>query len=170
MGKEIEEQLFLQPGYLGLSSSPLLLCSVSGVGLIITVWDSRLKVGAMAHCFYDRPLFREKKSNYHVSVALENIKRFLRKKNSAGSVEVCLFGVGEKGGRVKKRLKKSISCVRKICAKSGFRIVSEDLGGERGRKVVFNTYTGETITLKTKDVRKQDWCLPSFASGGIMYD
>jgi chemotaxis protein CheD len=39
----------------------------------------------------------------------------------------------------------------------GISIVSEDVGGALGRKIVFNTLTNDVAVLKTDGVRKSDW-------------
>ena len=38
-------------------------------------------------------------------------------------------------------------------------LVSEDVGGNKGRKVVFNTRTREALVLKVERIRKEDWNL-----------
>ena len=46
---------------------------------------------------------------------------------------------------------------RKILAKQGIPVVSEDVGGRKGRKIVFNTQTNEIAVLKVGHLRKADW-------------
>ena len=46
---------------------------------------------------------------------------------------------------------------RKILAKHRIRIISEDVGGERGRKIVFQTNTNKIAVLKVDKLRKSDW-------------
>jgi chemotaxis protein CheD len=41
--------------------------------------------------------------------------------------------------------------------REGIRVVSEDTGGEKGRKIVFNTGTNEVAVLKVDRLRKGDW-------------
>ncbi len=36
-------------------------------------------------------------------------------------------------------------------------VTSEDMGGIFGRKVMFNTHSGEVVVLKTPKVRQTDW-------------
>ena len=52
---------------------------------------------------------------------------------------------------------KNIKVARRILADKGIRIVSEDVGGKKGRKMVFNTSTNEIAVLKVDKIRKGDW-------------
>jgi chemotaxis protein CheD len=51
----------------------------------------------------------------------------------------------------------NITIARKILAREGIRIVSEDVGGEKGRKIVFDTQANEIAVLKVDKLRKGDW-------------
>ena len=46
---------------------------------------------------------------------------------------------------------------RKILKDYRIKIISEDVEGNLGRKIIFNTFTGETVILKVKQLRKTDW-------------
>jgi chemotaxis protein CheD len=51
----------------------------------------------------------------------------------------------------------NISIAKKILSGKGIRVVSEDVGGSMGRKVVYNTNTNELIVIKVDQVRQGDW-------------
>jgi chemotaxis protein CheD len=44
-----------------------------------------------------------------------------------------------------------------ILAKLGIAIASRDVGGKRGRKVIFHSVTGETVVARVDRVRASDW-------------
>jgi chemotaxis protein CheD len=44
-----------------------------------------------------------------------------------------------------------------LLERQGLRVVGQDVLGERGRKIVFNTATGETVVAKVDRIRLQDW-------------
>jgi chemotaxis protein CheD len=50
-----------------------------------------------------------------------------------------------------------IASIRVFLERKGIRIVSEDVGGVLGRKIVFNTSTGDMMTVKTSRIRRTDW-------------
>ena len=53
--------------------------------------------------------------------------------------------------------KENVAIARKILKHHEIRIISEDVKGNMGRKIIFNTYTGEVVVLKVKQLRKTDW-------------
>ncbi|MFW5811032.1 MAG: chemotaxis protein CheD, partial [Thermodesulfobacteriota bacterium] len=53
--------------------------------------------------------------------------------------------------------RENIQVARKLLARKRIRIVSEDVGGEKGRKVVFNTHTNEVAVIKVEKLRTADW-------------
>ena len=53
--------------------------------------------------------------------------------------------------------RENIEIARKILSKRKISIISKDVGGEKGRKVVFNTDTNEIAVLKVDSLRDDDW-------------
>ena len=53
--------------------------------------------------------------------------------------------------------KDNIRIAKSILIKKQVRVVSEDTGGERGRKIVFNTTSGDVAVLKVQRIREEDW-------------
>ena len=46
---------------------------------------------------------------------------------------------------------------RRFLAKHGIKIISEDTGGNMGRKIVYNSLTNEAIIYKVHNLRRGDW-------------
>jgi chemotaxis protein CheD len=53
--------------------------------------------------------------------------------------------------------RENIEIARKILSKNRISITSQDVGGEKGRKVVFNTTTNDVAILKVDRLRDMDW-------------
>jgi len=53
--------------------------------------------------------------------------------------------------------RENIEIARKTLLKNNISIISEDVGGAKGRKVVFNTATNEMAVLKVDSLRDADW-------------
>ena len=51
----------------------------------------------------------------------------------------------------------NVRVARRVLMREGIRVVSEDTGGQKGRKIVFNTGTNEVAVLKVGRLRKGDW-------------
>lgn len=46
---------------------------------------------------------------------------------------------------------------RQILKRKGIPIVSEDVGGTKGRKVVYNNFTNEVAVFRVDKLRESDW-------------
>jgi chemotaxis protein CheD len=51
----------------------------------------------------------------------------------------------------------NVMAARKVLARKKIRVVSEDVGGQKGRKIVFNTSTNEIGVFKVNKLRRRDW-------------
>lgn len=152
----------IQAGYVAYSIEPSYLCAVCGNGILITIHDPIKKVGGMAHCVYPRLKSHQKPTNYHANIAVVSLfKKLNQHRKLSNRVEAQLFGGGNLNNIKKDRAVELASNIRNILNKFRVKIISEDIGGNLGRKVVLNTYTGECVIQKTKKVRTSDW-LPEF--------
>jgi chemotaxis protein CheD len=146
------------PGHVVFSAGPAYLCSVCGCGVIVTVWDKIKRSGGMVHCIFPRRRFREKMTNYHTDVAIPVLLReFSRSNSQFSNLEAQIFGGGNVRGFAQKRAAATVKTARKILARSRVAVVSEDSGGSVGRKIVFNTFSGDAMVWKTRSVRATDW-------------
>ena len=148
----------VQPGYLVFSHEPAFLCSVCGNGVVVIIWDKVRRIGGMTHCIFPKRRMRDKPSNYYADVAVTQLVAALTGKQClAQNLEVQLFGGGSMRGWSAGRARAVVEMIRKILKKHRIDIVSEDIGGSVGRKVVFDTRSGDVVVIKTRRVRKSDW-------------
>lgn len=145
------------PGYVVVSEEPALLCSVCGVGVIVTIWDRVRRSGGMIHCVYAKCPKKQTPTNYYADIALKNVLAKLRASRNYYHLEAQIFGGGDQGGVEAKKAQKVIAEVKKILKKRKIRVISEDVRGVAGRKIMFDTASGDVAVLKTKKVRKTDW-------------
>jgi chemotaxis protein CheD len=155
-------QCLLDPGQVIYSADPTLICAVCGNGVAVTIQDPVLKVGGMAHCIFPHARSFQTPSNYHSNYALMTLyDRLTKTKPLSRKAEAQLFGGGHLCGMKKGRAEEVLKNIRAVLSRLKISIASEDVGGVLGRKVIFNTFTGETIVMKTKKIRKSDW-LPEY--------
>lgn len=149
---------FIQAGQLAFSKDPSWIYSVCGNGVLVVLRDRFHKIGGVAHCVFPKIRFQEQPTNYHTDIALHSlIKNLQRYDSSLHHLEAQLLGGGHYFGHEKRRAERVIKRVRKILKKRKINIVSEDVGGSVGRKVIFNTHSGEVIVYKTNKIRRTDW-------------
>ena len=86
------------------------------------------------------------------------VEIFVRGGSSVTDLEAQLFGGASNPQASAKDVgKENVSIARKVLNKKDIRIISEDVGGEKGRKVLFNTGSHEIAILKVQQLRKEDW-------------
>jgi chemotaxis protein CheD len=122
----------------------------------------------MAHCIFPETPFRQRATNYHADTALPLlIREFLNHTNYAYSLEAQIFGGGSLREVSRDTASKTVKAARKILRKFDIAVTSEDTGGAVGRKIMFNTFSGDAIVLKTKNIRLSDWA-PEYKIAGCI--
>lgn len=73
-------------------------------------------------------------------------------------LEAMIFGGAILKGSEKEHVgKENAAAARHILRKAGIAVAGEDIGGHKGRKVIFDSATGETIVYRVDRIRKEDW-------------
>ena len=153
------QNYFLQPGYIYVSQTPVLVSTVVGSCIAVLIYDRKHQAGGINHFRY--PFTRDHRQATAVfgnvaTVALINMLiengaqiKHLEAQIIGGAFnpDVSTQDVGRENIRV----------ARRVLARKAVRVVSEDVGGRQGRKVVFNTRTNEVAVLKVDRLRLGDW-------------
>ncbi|MBX7255034.1 MAG: chemotaxis protein CheD [Candidatus Hydrogenedentes bacterium] len=150
---------YLEPGYVYFSKQPTTLRAVVGSCVAVCLYDRILQMGGMNH--YLRPHISDqtKATPQYGNVAISALVRMM---DEAGSrrrdvVAQVLGGGAPEDAQANWIGDQNVSIAREILARKGIRIVSEDVGGSVGRKIVFDTGTGEIAVLKVQKLRSSDW-------------
>ncbi|SKA89784.1 chemotaxis protein CheD [Paucidesulfovibrio gracilis DSM 16080] len=153
--------VMLGAGYVCVPAEPSRLCAVVGAGAVVTIWDRRRAVGGMTH--YARP-FRDPggpSTAIFAAPAIVTLVRMLLKGGSnAPDLEAHLFGGAdnpEAPGYASGMAEDNVRVGLEILEKLHVTRVQRDTGGQRGRKVVFHTATGEVMLAKVERIRGTDW-------------
>jgi len=86
------------------------------------------------------------------------LKMMVARESSIKSLETQIYGGAYPPEKVSENIgRENIEIARKILLKNQISITSQDVGGEKGRKVVFNTNTNEVAILKVYRLRDMDW-------------
>lgn len=149
----------LQPGYIFTSPEPALLSTVVGTCVAVCLYDRRRKCGGMNHFLYPAAGRRARPTpRYGDAAVLGLIRMMLAQGSRVEDMEAQIFGGGQRclsdPGGVGRR---NVKMARRILKKKGIPIVSEDVGGVKGRRVLFHTVTNEVLVMKTSKVRWGDW-------------
>jgi chemotaxis protein CheD len=150
-------QCIVSPGFIVVTQEPALICTVCGNGVVVTVWDKAKRSGGMAHCIYPRA-DKRKVTNYSADIAVaQMLKKIFDLNGRAADLDAQIIGGGSAGNMARGRAHKTVSVAKKVLRRHGIAVVSEDVGGSMGRKIIFDTQSGDIMVLKTRNVRSSDW-------------
>jgi len=150
---------FLKPGYIYLPMRPTVVSTVLGSCVTVVLWDRKRKRGGINH--FQLPHCRKAEkttARYGDASTLMLIRMMIQDGSKRKHLEAQIFG-----GAYNKEISskdiglENIRIARKVLARYGIRIVSEDVGGERGRKIIFDAVLNEVAVLKVERLREGDW-------------
>ena len=150
--------LYLKPGELFIGKIPVMITTVLGSCISVTMFHQRSRVAAICHAVM--PNWRER-TRYKID-SIEAFKyvnliipEMLRKmqKHGAGlkEIEVKLFGGadtftdGPKTARIQSIGAQNTAAARQMIESMGLRLKVADTGGPWGRKIIFCTRTGDVL-------------------------
>ena len=139
--------------------------TASGVGscLVITFYESRLKIGAMAHAMLPSPVIRghssvvrkkvqcQQQDAKYIDIAIDQMLNKLEAGGAKrGNLEAKIVGGANMFSAFKSDIsKQNVLTAKEKLKEEGIRLVGECVGGSIGRSVEFSTTTG-VVTVKVK--------------------
>jgi chemotaxis protein CheD len=157
---EIERfQYFLKPGYIFMSLEPTLIYTVLGSAVTVCLWDRKNRYGGLTHFIYPKISKPSEATAQYGNVAvLTLIKLLMADGSKKSSLEAQVFGGGDPVSFHAETLGgQNILMAKRILSLQGIPIISEDVGGSKGRKLVFKSDTNEAVVLKVDRLRQEDW-------------
>lgn len=150
---------YLEPGYIYFSKRPSTVRTVVGTCVAVCLWDKELKYGGMNHFLQPSTSEQEKATPKFGNVAVAALVRIMeeagcQKKNLVAQV---LGGAIPPKSGVNSLGRQNVQAARDMLARKGIRIAAEDVGGVIGRKIAFDTGTGQLAVLKVHELRDSDW-------------
>lgn len=138
---------FLYPGAIYINPEPYLITTILGSCIAVCLYDPVLKIGGMNH--YMLPLWNgqglasPRYGNFAIKKLIDNIeslgssRKNIRAKIFGGaeiiSTNVSQFMIGER----------NISIAKELLHEENIPIIASSVGGKYGRKIIFDTYSGE---------------------------
>jgi chemotaxis protein CheD len=147
--------VFLKPGEAVVSRKPILVSTILGSCISVTMFSPALGVGAICHAMFPNAPPREENLAY-VEPALRHIHRKMMEYGAAGPIEVKLFGgAAVLGGCSQTSLPKSVGAqnvasARRVLEELRLPIAKADTGGNRGRKLLFSMKTGDVYLRRLR--------------------
>lgn len=157
--KPVVRDYFLKPGYIYLPEKPTVISTVLGSSVSVSLYDKRLKAGGMSHFLFPLANTGETTTSLYGNIAVLTLIRMMRENGSVVSkLTAQIFGGAYNPSESSWDIgQDNVKSARAILNQKKIKIVSEDVGGELGRKIVFNTLNNEILTLKVDRLRDSDW-------------
>ncbi|MEA3417388.1 MAG: chemotaxis protein CheD [Thermodesulfobacteriota bacterium] len=153
-------EYYLKPGYIFLNTEPSIISTVVASCVAVSLWDCRKKYGGMAHYLYPFTDSGDKTTARYGNVSISYlIRMFLKEGTNKKNIKAQIFGGASLQQSTESRevAKENVRIARSVLKGFKIRIISEDVGGAIGRKLVYNTSTNEVIVYKAKKLRRSDW-------------
>jgi chemotaxis protein CheD len=151
---------YLKPGELMCPERPLVVSTILGSCLAITMYSPRLSLGGMCHAVLPSGN-GEKNMKYLDQAFAFMLQHFARLGVDREKIEVKLFGGADTLSTAPRQVRaaemvtigrQNIVTARAMIEREGLRLAASDLGGRLGRKILFYSHTGE-IFLKRFAIR-----------------
>ncbi len=154
-----KDHYLLHAGYIIVPEQSTSISTVIGSGVSVCIYDKKKHIGGMNHFQFPYMAEKGKTTALYGNVAtIALIKMMLTCESRIKHLEAQILGGAynpQKGHRDIGR--ENVEIARKILSENKIFIISEDVGGEKGRKVVFNIRTNEVAVLKVDSLRDADW-------------
>lgn len=153
-----ELQHLLERGCIYVSTGEGAVQTVLGSCVSVCLWDPEVRCGGMNHFIYPQTTRREQATPKYGNVAtMALIKLMCEEGCSMASLNAHIIGGGHPDGASDSTGMRNVEVARRVLRERGITIMSEDVGGRVGRKVVFDLSTGQVAVLKVMKLRAEDW-------------
>lgn len=151
-----EHKYVIHPGYLILHKEAMTVFGVVGSGIFIGLWDEQKNYSGCCCFQYPKSKQAHEQSANYGNVAIRHLIKKMRDNGSnltdlkahlLGGASLDQNNMGEENQKIS----------RELLIKYKIEIVSMDVGGKYGRKFLYDTKSGQTVTYKTRQLRKSDW-------------
>jgi len=154
-----EKKIFLEAGEGIVTSKPQKIVTILGSCLSITLFHKRSGYAGMTHSLYPTcskdeksKIFTEEAYKYVDCSFKKMLGQFENKNIDIKDIEIKIFGGGEViEGNDRKTIsvgRQNIDMMEKIAREHNLEIKAADTGGNKGRKIIFDTMTGDVFSKK----------------------
>jgi chemotaxis protein CheD len=153
-------KIFLKPGEIYFSEQPSIVSTVLGSCVSVTMFSPERHIGAICHAVLPEEREAGEAFRYVDSSILTMLEGFDRYGIPRSHIEVKLFGGAEMlpPGPVRRKDssvgRQNIEIAMQVVERENLQLVASDLGGVHGRKIFFNTHTGEILLKRLRKARR----------------
>lgn len=154
---EQAKNFYLHPGFIFVSQEPHFIHTVLGSCVSVCLWDSVNRFGGMNHYIYASCNNEERNGRYG-EVSLPHLLQLMLDMGSKKTnLHAHLIG-GAKNPALSPLVGyENIALAEKWFKKNRIQVITKDVAGEYGRKVVFHNQSGEVYVYRVEQIRNNDW-------------
>jgi chemotaxis protein CheD len=153
-----EYQHYLDRGCIYVSAGEGAVQTVLGSCVSVCLWDAERRCGGMNHFVYPQTHQKELATPKYGNVAIVAlVKLMLEEGCRIEDLAAHILGGGHPKGLAEGTGWRNVEVARRMLRDKGITVLSEDVGGSVGRKVMFDLATGHVAVLKVHKVRTEDW-------------
>jgi chemotaxis protein CheD len=139
--------VYLHPGQLFVAATPAAVTTILGSCVAVCVWDGVLGIGGINHYLLPTGLRTASTGLRYGNVAIELLlDKLLRAGVRYPHLRAKVFGgacvLDAMRGKENHLGGKNVDIARKLLAEAGIPVVASDVGGDRGRKLIFHPHDG----------------------------
>ncbi len=148
---------FLHPGYIFASSEPHLIHTVLGSCVAVCLWDPKYSRGGICHYILTKSDNGEHNGKYGEAAIPHLIRLMLDMGSIKKELKAHIVGGGDNPKFHSNVGLANADLAEQLLHQHQIEILTQDVKGQFGRKVIFNSSTGEILIYKINDIRKDDW-------------
>ncbi len=154
MGPRLEtsglRSFYLHPGQLFVATEPTAVTTILGSCVAVCIWQSALGIGGINHYLLPMGSRTASAGSRYGNIAIEQLlDRLERAGTSRTGLQAKVFGgacvLDAMRGREDHLGAKNVEIARTVLAGAGIPVISSDVGGGRGRKLVFYPHDGNAL-------------------------
>ncbi len=146
------QKVFLLPGELNISKKPVEMSTILGSCVAVTLFNKRHKFGGMNHYMLPHnPAGGTANAKYGDYSINSLIKMMLAADPVKGNIQAMVLGGGHVVGHLNSGFgvaDRNIAVAFEVLREHNIDIIKRDIGGDRGRKVVYKNWTNEVSVRK----------------------
>ena len=152
-----EYKYLIQPGYMLITENATSIYGVTGSGVFVGLYDTKKKYSGCCSFLFPSPPDNKTLSTKYGTIAIKHlIKKMKNKGSEIEDLKAHVIG-GSDSETSGENGMKNISIANTVLNYFMIEILSSDTGGSVGRKFIYDSETGQSLTFKTDKIRKADW-------------
>lgn len=155
-------EFYLRPGFLVAHDGDAVVRCVLGSSVAVAIYDRKRQFGGINHFVWPRAEGKSRSNVTYGNVAIPMLRKVLREMGShSHDMEAMIFGGAcqrhEYHAPEKSLGYENVNLTRRMLHRMGIPVISEDVGGCKGRKIMYHTRCNEAVILKVDSLRPWDW-------------